>query len=252
VISDVLQTLDAGRQAGGQRGARGDVFREYSSEGAECTITYSHATPEEIDAVIREETSLADARGYTLEWKVYGHDGPPDLKDRLAAAGFEAEPAESVMVLPVTEEALRAFEAPAYDIRRIADRAGLADLVAISRDVGRRNVEEEERRLAAILDRGPEQTSVYVAYVDGEAAACGRIHFNERGEIAELCGGRTRPAHRHHGLYIALVAARLREALARHCAYVLVDALPTSEPTLRKRGFRWVTRTQPFVYRPQP
>ena len=36
------------------------------------------------------------------------------------------------------------------------------------------------------------------------------------------------------------------KAVRRGVAYVCVDALPTSEPILAKRGFEAVTYTQPF------
>lgn len=61
-------------------------------------IVYSSCTAEEIQGVIRDEIARAEAGDYTLEWKVYGPDGPPNLGDCLLAAGCEAEPLESVLV----------------------------------------------------------------------------------------------------------------------------------------------------------
>jgi hypothetical protein len=34
----------------------------------------------------------------SAEWTVYGHDAPPDLRQRLARHGFEVGPREAVMV----------------------------------------------------------------------------------------------------------------------------------------------------------
>jgi predicted GNAT family acetyltransferase len=62
-----------------------------------------------------------------------------------------------------------------------------------------------------------------------------------------LAGGRTSPAYRRRGLFTAVVGARLREAAARGRTHVFVDALPTSEPILLRRGFEFVALTQPFV-----
>ncbi len=225
-------------------------MREHSPDGSECLIVYSHCTTEEIDEAIRNEISLAQAHNYTLEWKVYGHD-TPSLKDRLISTGFVPEPVESLLVLPVNEETLAAFDAAAYDIECIHDPEHLNDVAAISREIGRTNVEEEKSRLALILQYTPDQMSVHVAYDDGEAVACGRIYFKENSEFAELAGGRTKTTHRNRGFYTALVAARLGEALGRSRNYILADALPTSGPILRKRGFQFVTHTQPFVYRPR-
>jgi predicted acetyltransferase len=60
----------------------------------------------------------------------------------------------------------------------------------------------------------------------------------------------TRERFRKRGLFTQLVATRIREAMSRGVAYVCVDALPTSEPILRKRGFEIVTYTQPFCITP--
>jgi hypothetical protein len=247
---DLLRRLDLERRTAGEPSAGGEVVREMSSDGSECTIVHSTCNTGNIAEVIRQEMARARAGKYRLEWKVYGHDQPPDLKERLVAAGFVAEPAEVVMILPVTDEALRAFAAPAYDIRRVHDDKGLDDVAEISREIGRTNVESERTRLARTLQRKPSPMSVYVAYLGGVPVACGRIYFNEGSEFADLSGGRTRTTHRHRGLYTALVAARLEEALERKRKFLLVDALPTSEPVLRKRGFQRLIDTQPFVCEP--
>src|SRR3954454_5836490 len=104
---------------------------------------------------------------YRLELKGYGHDQPPDLKERLVAAGFVPELVEAMMILPLTDEALRAFAAPAYDIRRVHDAQGLDHVAQIAREIGRTNVEWETRRLAHTLARTPSLMSVHVAYLDG-------------------------------------------------------------------------------------
>ena len=252
MTAEILNRLDFERRGTGEASLYGDVVRESSLDGSQCVIVYSRCTTtEEVDEAIHNEILLAQERKYILEWKVYDHDTPLGLKDRLLAAGFEPGPVESLMVLQVREEALAAFEAPEYDLKHIDDSAGLDDVAAISREVGRTNVDNEKRRLALTLRDAPDQMSVYVAYIDGEAVACGRIHFKENSQFAELCGGRTKTTRQNRGLYTALVAARLKEALERNRKYLVVDALPASEPILRKRGFQFVTHTQPFVYRPR-
>lgn len=247
---EILTLLDHDRQSAGQWSARGRIVREHSADGAECRIIYARCTAEELDDVIRGEIAACRIGRYSLEWKVYGHDRPSDLGDRLLTAGFRADPVESVMVLPLNEEALAAFAAPVYEIRRIHEPEGLDDVAEIAREIGRTNVEEEKRRLASVLRQTPDELSVHVAYIGGAPVASGRIHFKEGSNVAELAGGRTRTTHRNQGLFTALVAARLREALARQRTHVFVDALPTSEPILRKKGFQLVTHTRPFIYDP--
>lgn len=249
-IAGLLALLDEERRGSGTAAPDGTTVRETAPDGSECRIVYARCTEEDADLVIRTETARADALGRTLEWKLYGHDVPAGMGDRLRAAGFEPEDVEKVLMLPVSEATAAAFQAPAYEIRRVRDAQGLDDVAEISRDSGRRNVAEERRQLELSLRDTPEEMSVHVAYVDGVPAACGRVYYRPGGAFAELAGGRTRPAYRKRGLFTALVAARLREAGARGRTHACVDALPTSEPTLVRRGFTEVTTTRPFLYEP--
>jgi len=52
----------------------------------------------DVDALIAAQTAFFGARGESVEWKVRGHDLPADLPGRLRAAGFVAEPTETVMI----------------------------------------------------------------------------------------------------------------------------------------------------------
>jgi predicted GNAT family acetyltransferase len=250
VDTDFLTALDNERRASGEPAGRGGVIREYAADGSECRIVFSQLAADEADDVIREEMALAEKRGHTLEWKLYGHDVPSDLVKRLLSAGFAAEDTEQVLVLPVNQETVAAFGTRGHDVRRVRDESGLADYAEIAREIGRTNPEKEQRQLASVLQATPDEMSVHIAYVDGEPVACGRIYFSDGSHHAELAGGRTKTTHRNRGLFTAVVAARLTEAYERGCSLVFTDALPTSEPILTKHGFRAITSTQPFVYSP--
>lgn len=249
-IAEIQSGLDADRQFMGEPSTQSRVVREYSPDGLECTIIYSNCPENEIVAAIQNEVSLAESHRYTLEWKVYGHDHPESLTEHLLAAGFEPEPRESVLVLPVTEASLADFAAPAYDIQRVQSAEQMDDYAAICRAAGRTNADAEKNRLVRTLKDHPDQMSIYIAYTAGEPVGCGRVYFMPHSEFAGIYGGNTKPEQRNRGIYTALVAARLREALVRNRRYLIVDALPTSEPILRKRGFEFVTDTQPFLYHP--
>jgi len=251
VDAEVLAGLDAERRALGKPAAGGGVVRELSADGSECRIVYAACTPDNVDELIRAELAAATEAGYTLEWKLYGHDRPADLAERLVAAGFEADDPEDVLVLPLDDASVAAFDVAGVHVRQVRDERELAGYAEISRETGRRNVDEERRQLAAVLAETPDEMSIHIAYVGEEPASCGRVYFRSGGPYAELAGGRTKPTHRRKGLFTALVGSRLREAQQRGRTHVFVDALPTSAPTLRKRGFRFVTKTQPFVFEPE-
>ena len=50
------------------------------------------------DAVIADQVRFFADRGEEFEWKLYSYDQPPDLGQRLLAAGFVAEDTEALMV----------------------------------------------------------------------------------------------------------------------------------------------------------
>jgi hypothetical protein len=248
IRTDILAGLDAERRSLGVPSASGDVVVDRSTDGSECRIVFASLPPEETDNLIRRELDAAVSGGYSLEWKYYGHDTPIDLPERLAAAGFEAEDEEDVLVLPLDEASLAAFgDGGEHEIRIVREERDLVDYAEVSREIGRHNVEEERRALALKLKENPDEMSIHIAYVDGEPVACGRVYFRPGGPYAELAGGRTKTTHRRRGLFTALVASRLQEARDRGRTHAFVDALPTSAPILRKQGFQFVTRTQPFV-----
>lgn len=178
----------------------GSVARGFSPDRSECRILLAPATPAGIATLVAEEKALADRRRYTLEWKVYGHDGPANLVDSLLAAGFEPDDEEQVLVLPLATAggapAGAGARPPGTDIVRVEDEHCLAYVAEISRDIGRRDVDAETRRLAGILRDTPDGMTVHLLRFNGEPVACGRTHYAEGSELAELAGGRTKSARR--------------------------------------------------------
>ena len=83
------------------------------------------------DAAIAAQVRYFTARGCAFEWKLYAHDGPGDLGGRLTAAGFAAEPEETVMVAPV-RDLPTAVDLP-EDLRllQVTDAAGVDLMVDV-------------------------------------------------------------------------------------------------------------------------
>lgn len=251
MTSGILCLLDRERRVLNPRSSHAEIIVEGGTDGTDRFVAFCRVSEDCLDDLIHQQKARAERFGYSLEWKVYGHDDPPDLAQRLIAAGFEPDPVEQVVALKLGQHALEGFPSTTNAvIKRIEDAGGLEAVVEISRDIGRDNVERERARLKAAVEDDPESMSIYVAYVRGEPASCGRLHVGKASGLGELCGGRTKTKFRNQGLYLALVRARLVEAIQRELPYVTVDALPTSEPLLLKRGFKKVTWTQPFIYEP--
>jgi GNAT superfamily N-acetyltransferase len=161
-----------------------------------------------------------------VEWKYYSHDGP-ELRERLLAAGLEAEDEETVVV------------------------AEAASIPPPPGDVELRVVTDEFVDLAAEVfgDRFdlPDRAVAVVAVVDGKAVSGGRVDFEDGVEFAGLFGGITLPEYRRRGLYRATVAKRAELARERGYRGLYSDALPTSRPILERLGFVRLTTTTPFV-----
>jgi len=251
--TQILRLLDGERQTviypDVTRLCDGGVIKDLSADGKSCEIAYSSCAVAEVDARINHQIQAARRAGYQPEWKVYGHDQPPCLPERLVAAGFEAGEREAFMVLRADRASMASldgFREGGHDIRRVTSRAGLADYRIVREAVCGTSCEQEIERYVSVLEHHPDHMSVYVGYVDGEPAACGRVYFHADSQFAALYGGNTRPAFRNRGLFTQIVAVRIREALGRGITTLCVDALPTSEPILKKRGFEVVTYTQPF------
>ena len=163
-----------------------------------------------------------------VEWKYYSHDLPPDLPERLVAAGLVPEDEETVVV---AEAASIPPPPPDVDLREEPEVFTELAKEVFGRDHG-----------------GLPKTAVaVVAYVDGQPVSGGRVDLDPEVEFAGLFGGVTLPEFRGRGLYRATVARRAELARAAGYRWLYVDALPTSRPILERNGFVAMTTTTPYV-----
>jgi len=225
--------------------------------GAWNAVLLADLTPESADSVIAEQVAFfrsirldsgpggaepGSADDRSLEWKLYGHDLPPDLGSRLAAAGFEPEERETLMVfdlgcdLPKNPRAVASRTA--VEIRLVTDAAGVADATAAARTAFGRDEYWKTARTDEYRRRLSDPTlGLYVAYLDDRPVASARVEFPPRRSFAGLWGGGTISEYRGRGIYRALVRARADEARRRGYRYLRVDARETSRPILERLGF---------------
>jgi hypothetical protein len=192
------------------------------------------------DAVIREQVEYFTRQGLAFTWKAFEHDSPPDLADRLVRAGFAADTPEGVMVLDLSSLPPSLAQPPSAGVRRIETREGLGDVIRVMEQVWGGSFAWMWDRLGGHL-AVPGYLSIYVAYVHDEPACSGWIYFNLKGNFAGLWGGSTVPALRGHGLYRAVLAARVQEAAARGYHYITLDAGEMSAPIVLRHGFELLT-----------
>jgi GNAT superfamily N-acetyltransferase len=185
-------------------------------------------------AAVTEQAEHFRARGENLLWRVHEHDRPASLADHLAEQGFVGREANTLMLLDLADVARLPSE-PGIEVRRASTLAELDGFMAAA---GLAFGDDEPWRRDAYASRlADPDLGLYVAYMDGMAAASARIEMSDAWSFGLLQGGGVAPAHRRQGLYRALVAARAEEARARGLRYLTCDARETSRPILEGLGF---------------
>jgi GNAT superfamily N-acetyltransferase len=228
----------------------GSVVRQVASAQGWNGIVWSSSAVADADVVIAEQIAYFTGLGHEFEWKVYGHDRPADLGQRLAAAGFTPEPEETLMI-GETQELLFDAEPPdGVRIVPVTDRAGV-DLVA---DVHEKAFGTDASRLRhqmlARLTADPDTVVAVVALAGDEPVSSARMELVPGTRFAGLWGGGTVEGWRGRGIYRALVAHRARAAAERGYRYLQVDASDQSRPILERLGFAALSTTTPYVYVP--
>jgi ribosomal protein S18 acetylase RimI-like enzyme len=205
------------------------------------------------DAVIADQVAFFGRRRERFEWKLYSYDQPPDLDQRLLAAGFVAEDTEALMVAEAAEIAGAAGADGALPdgvrLVPVADEAGL-EAVAEAHELVFGADPQLRSGLTAQLRSSPGTVVIVVAMAGDEPVSSARVEFGTGTDFAGLWGGGTLPRWRRRGIYRALVGYRARLAVARGYRYLQVDALPESRPILERLGFACLARTTPYLWSP--
>ncbi|WP_406390618.1 GNAT family N-acetyltransferase [Streptomyces sp. NBC_00882] len=227
----------------------GGVVRQVAAEHGWNGVVWSDLDASSADKAIAEQIAYYTGLGREFEWKLYGHDLPFDLGQRLRAAGFTPEPEETLMIAEVADLTLDVEPPEGIRFLPVTDRAGV-DLVA---DVHEKAFGTDSSRLRhqllARLD-DPDSVVAVVALAGDEPVSAARMELVPGTRFAGLWGGGTVESWRGRGIYRALVAHRARAAVERGYRYLQVDARATSRPILERLGFEPLTITQPHVYQP--
>jgi GNAT superfamily N-acetyltransferase len=205
---------------------------------------------DELDTLIARQIERFAARGEAFEWKLHGHDLPPDLATRLEAAGLEPEAAETVLIAPVAS-AIGEPRLPAgVTLREVHARVELDRIAALECEIWGDDRSWLADSLEAELTADPAALQIVVAESADAIVSAGWVRFVAGSSFATLWGGGTLPAWRGRGVYRALVADRADRANRRGLRYLQVDASEGSRPILERLGFVAVTTTTPFIWTP--
>ncbi|MER6948394.1 GNAT family N-acetyltransferase [Nonomuraea sp. NPDC000554] len=245
---EVLAAFD--RQVRAGQGERAGRVVRAAAEGGWNGVLWSDLDESTADAAIAEQVRHFTSLNRAFEWKLYAHDRPDDLAKRLLAAGFTAEPEESLMVARVGDVPTDARPPEGVHLRPVEDEAGVDLLMdAHDRAFGESAPGLREELLARLAER-PESLAAVVAMAGDVPVSGARVELEPSVDFAGLWGGGTVAAWRGRGVYRALIAYRARIAAERGYRYLQVDASSESRPILLRLGFAQLTTTTPYMYRP--
>ena len=212
-------------------------------------VAWSSLDEATADEAITQEIDHHCRLGVSFEWKLYGHDAPSDMIERLRRRGFAIGEREAVLVFDLSLP--RPWDKDPISATHRVERV---EQVEVFRQVAEKAFGRDEHRTAAQLTAallaGSTQHRGYITYHGDQPVSVGRLYTHPDSHFGGLYGGGTRAAFRGRGLYRAVVAARARDAARLGAPYLVVDALPTSRPILERLGFVHVTDTWPCEWSP--
>lgn len=227
----------------------GTLVRHVNLAAGDGMVIYSRLEPEDVEATVNEQIAYFEEIGQDFEWKVYSHDPPSDLKDRLSTRGFELGEDEAILVLDLEHTPAMLLEPITADLRRITDPEQIPSVIAVQNEVWQVDFGWLGQRLINNLRDRPDYVSVYAAYADDQPVAAAWINFPPENQFASLWGGSTLAGYRRRGLYTALLAVRVQEARQRGVRFLTVDASPMSRPILQKLGFQLIAYAYACVWK---
>lgn len=232
----------------------GPVLRRLAGPGQGGSgVFWTDLDAHDADPVIAAEIAFFAGRGEEFEWKHFSYDRPPDLADRLVAAGFTPEEPESLMVAEVDAviKAMPHATLPAgLRLERVIDGAGVDRLIGVSERVFGKDKSDLRAELLTLLADAPETTEMMVVMAGDEPVSSARMDFLPGSEFSGLWGGGTLPQWRRRGIYRALVRYRAELAAGRGYRYLTVDASDDSRPILEHIGFECLATTTPYLWVP--
>ena len=216
-------------------------------------ISYSRLDETNADAVIQEQIAHYREINCPLGWTVYAYDTPSDLGERLVAHGFERDmdPDDPgpVMMLDLQSPPPVLLQPVTADVRPITRREQLGEVISVMEQVYGGNFAWITQRLGDHLEV-PDYLSIYMAYAEGVPACAGWIYFHANSQFADLNGGSTVAQFRHQGLYTAVLATRVQEAIRRGDRYLMIEASPMSRPIVARHGFQLLTYAVDYKWPP--
>ena len=253
---EILSCLDVERQTVPDPDAfleaTQNVVRGIAKLGNRNAVVYSNFRAEQAGKIIESEIDYFTNLKRSFEWKVYSHDQPADLLERLRRRGFKIGTKEAPMIpdLQALPLALLAPAPPGVTVRPVGDERDVESFLQLETEIWGASFTTREFLYFNLSDP-LRRDLAFVAYLNEKPVGMGRVTAWSQSQFAGLWGGSVLSEFRGRGIYRALLSARIGRAREfESIRYLRVDALPTSRPILEKYGFAKVGSTWPATWPP--
>ncbi len=214
-------------------------------------VSWSDLNSTNADEQIAAQVEYFRTLNSEFEWKYYTHDQPADLPQRLLAHGFTTDDdAEAIMVAEIASLPAFFWDMDVSHVQRITTAAGVDAIVRMESEVWGRETSGFSGGMKYDLEHHPDHLSVFAVWEESRVVSAAWTHYLIPTSFASFWGGSTLKEYRKRGFYTALLAVRAREARERGYRHFTVDASPNSRPILEKYGFRCVTMSTPYEWKP--
>jgi ketosteroid isomerase-like protein/ribosomal protein S18 acetylase RimI-like enzyme len=211
-------------------------------------------TAEEADRKIEEIIEQHRQRNNGFQWWVTPYDTPIDLRERLEQHGMVLAGDAATMAriglehldIPVnpnvTVELLDGYDEAAID--------AIAHITMVCFHWTQEQVDERKPGWIerARDERFREREGNYLARIDGQPAAYGRVQFQSG--VAYMGGAGTLPEFRGQKIYSTLLRRRMESAHEHGYHVAAVNAEPLSRPILAHYGFKEYARSYIYGWMP--
>lgn len=168
------------------------VVRQTGAEvGSWNGVVWSDLDENSADAAIAAQVRHFTELGREFEWKVYGHDLPHDLPQRLTAAGFVPEPVETLLVAEVAD--LPTDVPPPGGIRLlpVTDETGVDLMSQVHDKAFGRSLGLTRQQLLAQLAEDPDAAPAVLALA-GDVPVSATAWRRTRARTSRACGAAAR------------------------------------------------------------
>jgi GNAT superfamily N-acetyltransferase len=201
-----------------------------------------HRTIHEVKDVI------AYFEGSPLSWWVRSSSDSSELEKHLLTLGFQHYDTYRGLAKKLTEEEAAISD---FTYREVNTEEDVQAHVEVAAKIWGY---DDEAIQAAVTERAsylqfPERRGGYTIALDNnKPVGYSNYRYSKDGKVLYLNGAGVLPEDRGKGIYRSLLADRLIEARKRGCELAVTQArLGTSEPILRKSGFREYTTYKQYV-----